>query len=120
MHEICIYSEYFNGHQEDTSHQYQVRINSLSDLTEKLAEQNDVELTQSSNDSSNNEQTLLTSPVNNGERKRRSLFNINSDSPHNTRTSNVSLSKAPVYAKIIKSKFNSRKTCLICLVLITF
>ncbi|CAF3422615.1 unnamed protein product [Rotaria socialis] len=38
------------------------------------SEQNDIELTQSSNDSSNNEQTLLTSPISNGESKR-SLFN---------------------------------------------
>ncbi|CAM4920337.1 unnamed protein product [Rotaria socialis] len=38
------------------------------------AEQNDIELTQSSNDSSNNEQALLTSPISNGESKR-SLFN---------------------------------------------
>jgi hypothetical protein len=73
----------------------------LSNLTEKLAEQNDIELTQSSNDSSNNEQTLLTSPVINDERKR-SLFN--GDSSHNIRTSTTSLQKAPVYAKVIKSK----------------
>ena len=93
--------EYFNGHTTDAAHQYQTRINSLSDLTEKLAEQNDIELTQSSNDSSNNEQTLLTSPIANGERKRRSIFNSVAE---NTRSSSNSLSKAPVYAKIIKSK----------------
>ena len=96
--------EYFNGHQETLTNPYQVRINSLSDLTERLHGQNDIEMTQSSNDSSNNEQTLLTSPVNNGERKRRSLFQLNSDSSSNLRTSSNSLSKAPVYAKIIKSK----------------
>ena len=98
-----MFLEYFNGHREETNHQYQLQINSLSDLTEKLVEQNDIEMTQSSNDSSNNEQTLLTSPVNGTDRKRRSLFNLNGD--NNTRTSNSSLSKTPVYAKIIKSKF---------------
>ncbi|CAF1293939.1 unnamed protein product, partial [Didymodactylos carnosus] len=35
---------------------YNVKINSLSSLTEKLAEQNDIELTQSSNDSNTEEQ----------------------------------------------------------------
>ena len=96
--------EYFNGHTTDAAHQYQVRINSLSDLREKLAEQNDIELTQSSNDSSNNEQTLLTSPVANGERKRRSIFNAVTESTQNIRSSTNSLTKAPVYAKIIKSE----------------
>ncbi len=93
--------EYFNDHNDENSNTYQVRINSLSNLTEKLAEQNDIELTHSSNDSSNNEQTLLTSPISNGERKR-SLFN--GGSTHSIRTSTSSLQKAPVYAKIIKSK----------------
>lgn len=96
--------EYFNGHTTDAAHQYQVRINSLSDLREKLAEQNDTELTHSSNDSSNNEQTLLTSPIANGERKRRSIFNAVTESSQNIRSSTNSLTKAPVYAKIIKSK----------------
>ncbi len=95
---IRILIEYFNGHHDDN---YQIQINSLSNLAEKLVEQNDVELTHSSNDSSNNEQTLLTSPVSNGERKR-SLFN--GGSAHNIRTSTSSLQKAPVYAKIIKRK----------------
>jgi len=98
---IRILIEYFNGHHDDNSHNYQIQINSLSNLAEKLVEQNDVELTHSSNDSSNNEQTLLTSPVSNGERKR-SLFN--GGSAHNIRTSTSSLQKAPVYAKIIKRK----------------
>lgn len=83
------------------SNNYQLRISSLSNLTEKLAEQNDIELTQSSNDSSHNEQTLLTTPVKSNERKR-SLFNGNSS--HSVRTSNSSLQKTPVYAKVIKSK----------------
>jgi hypothetical protein len=98
---LNILIEYFNGHNDDNSNNYQIRINSLSNLTEKLAEQNDIELTQSSNDSSNNEQTLLTSPITNGERKR-SLFN--GGSAHSIRTSTSSLQKAPVYAKVIKSK----------------
>lgn len=93
--------EYFNGHKEENAAHYQVRINSLSNFTEKLAEQNDMELTHSSNDSSNNEQTLLTSPIANGDRKR-SLFNVGS--AQNIRASSSSLQKAPVYAKVIKSK----------------
>lgn len=92
--------EYFNGHQEENTAHYQVRINSLSNFTEKLAEQNDMEITHSSNDSSNNEQTLLTSPISNGDRKR-SLFNIGS--AQSIRASNSSLQKAPVYAKVVKS-----------------
>jgi len=91
-------TKYFNGHNDDN---YQIGLN----LTEKLAEQNDIELTQSSNDSSNNEQTLLTSPTSNGERKR-SLFN--GGSTHSIRTSTSSLQKAPVYAKVIKT--SSSKT----------
>jgi len=59
-------------------------------------QQNEMELTHSSNDSSNNEQTLLTSPV-----SKRSLFN--GGSSLSVRASNLSLQKAPVYAKIIKS-----------------
>jgi hypothetical protein len=93
--------EYFNGHKDDN---YPICINSLSNLTEKLAEQNDIELTHSSNDSSNNEQTLLTSPISNGEHKR-SLLNGN-DSIQSVRASTSSLQKAPVYAKVIKSKIN--------------
>ncbi len=95
---VNIWIEYFNGHTDDN---YQIRINSLSNLTQKLAEQNDIELTHSSNDSSNNEQTLLTSPISNSERKRPLL---NGGSTHSIRTSTSSLQKAPVYAKVIKSK----------------
>jgi hypothetical protein len=94
--------EYFNGHKDDPANNYQICINSLSNLTEKLAEQNDIELTHSSNDSSNNEQALLTSPIPNGERKR-SLLNMNGSTP-SVRASSSSLQKAPVYAKVIKSK----------------
>ncbi|UJR27505.1 hypothetical protein I4U23_008789 [Adineta vaga] len=93
-------TKYFNGHDDNHSNNYQIRINSLSNLAEKLVEQNDIELTHSSNDSSNNEQTLLTSPISNGERKR-SLFN--GGSSHSVRASNSSLQKAPVYAKVIKT-----------------
>ncbi|CAF1429057.1 unnamed protein product, partial [Rotaria sordida] len=91
---------YFNGHNDENSKNYQTGLNSLSNLTEKLAEQNDIDLTQSSTDSSNNEQTLLTSPITNNERKR-SLFN--GGSTHSIRASTSSLQKAPVYAKIIKA-----------------
>ena len=95
-----MFLEYFNGHDDNHSNAYQICVNSLSNLAEKLVDQNDIELTHSSNDSSNNEQTLLTSPVSNGERKR-SLFN--GGSSLSIRASNSSLQKAPVYAKIIKS-----------------
>ena len=88
---------------DDNMNNNQICINSLSNVTENLIEQNDIELTQSSNDSSNNEQTLLTSPINNGERKR-SLFH--GSSTHSIRTSTSSLHKTPVYAKVIKSKIN--------------
>ncbi|CAF1436676.1 unnamed protein product, partial [Adineta ricciae] len=93
-------TKYFNGHDDKHSNTYQICVNSLSNLAEKLVDQNDIELTHSSNDSSNNEQTLLTSPVSNGERKR-SLFN--GGSSLSIRASNSSLQKAPVYAKIIKT-----------------
>ncbi|CAF3768749.1 unnamed protein product [Rotaria sordida] len=93
-------TKYFNGHNDENSKNYQTGLNSLSNLTEKLAEQNDIDLTQSSTDSSNNEQTLLTSPITNNERKR-SLFN--GGSTHSIRASTSSLQKAPVYAKIIKA-----------------
>ncbi|CAF4290625.1 unnamed protein product [Rotaria sp. Silwood2] len=93
-------TKYFNGHKDENPNTYQTGLNSLSNLTEKLAEQNDIDLTQSSNDSSNNEQTLLTSPISNSERKR-SLFN--GGSTHSIRASTSSLQKAPVYAKIIKT-----------------
>ncbi|CAF3364203.1 unnamed protein product [Rotaria sp. Silwood1] len=93
-------TKYFNGHNDENPNTYQTGLNSLSNLTEKLAEQNDIDLTQSSNDSSNNEQTLLTSPIINSERKR-SLFN--GGSTHSIRASTSSLQKAPVYAKIIKT-----------------
>ncbi|CAF2153204.1 unnamed protein product [Rotaria magnacalcarata] len=94
-----INSKYFNDRKADNSNTYQIDLNCLSNLTEKLAEQNDIELTQSSNDSSNNEQTLLTCPISNGERKR-SLFN--GGSTHSIRTSTSSLHKAAVYTKFIK------------------
>ena len=95
--------EYFNGHKDDNGNNYQICINSLSNLTEKLAEQNDIELTHSSNESSNNEQTLLTSPISNGDRKR-SLFN--GGSTHSIRASTSSLQKAPVYAKLLKVRIH--------------
>lgn len=72
----------------------------MTNLTENLIEENDIELTHSSNDSSNNEQALLTSPINNGEQKRSLL---NGGSAHSIRTSTSSLHKAPVYAKVIKT-----------------
>ncbi|CAF3290402.1 unnamed protein product [Rotaria socialis] len=93
-------TKYFNGHKDENIANYQIGIKTLSNLTEKLAEQNDMEITHSSNDSSNNEQTLLTSPISHSERKR-SLFN--GGSTHSILASNSSLQKAPVYAKIIKT-----------------
>ncbi|CAF5178976.1 unnamed protein product, partial [Rotaria magnacalcarata] len=95
-------TKYFNGHKDENIANYQIGIKTLSNLTEKLAEQNDMEITHSSNDSSNNEQTLLTSPILHSERKRSFL---NGGSTHSILASNSSLQKAPVYAKIIKSKF---------------
>lgn len=79
--------EYFNGHKEENINNFPTSIKTLSSLTEKFNEQNDMELTHSSNDSSHNEKTLLTSPVSN-----------------NMGASTSSLQKAPVYAKIVKSK----------------
>ncbi|CAF3595684.1 unnamed protein product [Adineta steineri] len=95
-------TKYFNSHNGDNATNYQICINSLSNLTEKLVEQNDIELTHSSNDSSNNEQTLLTSPISNG---KRSLFN--GGSAHSIRASTSSLQKAPVYAKVVKATSKS-------------
>ncbi|CAF3291174.1 unnamed protein product [Rotaria sp. Silwood2] len=72
---------------------YQIRLNSLSDLTE-----NDPDLTESSNTSSNNDRILLTSSRTNRDHKYSGLINHN-----NISTSITSLPKVPIYARIVKT-----------------
>ncbi|CAF4208918.1 unnamed protein product [Rotaria sordida] len=78
-----IKTEYFNIHKTHNHINYQIRLNSLSDLTE-----NDLDLTESSN----------TSSITNRDRKYSCHTNHK-----NISTSISSLPKVPIYARIVKT-----------------
>jgi len=74
-------------------------MNTLSDLTEDFTEQNDSDLTESSNVSSDSDQILLKPLITTRDYRHSFLFNHN-----NIPTSTLSLSETPIYARIVKSK----------------
>ncbi|CAF1424253.1 unnamed protein product [Adineta steineri] len=74
-------------------------MNTLSDLTENFTEQNDIDLTESSNVSSDLDQTLLNSSPKTSDNKCSVFFNYNNNMP----TSTISLSDTPMYARIVKT-----------------
>ncbi|CAF3680784.1 unnamed protein product [Rotaria sp. Silwood1] len=86
-------TQYFNIHKSDNEINYQIRLNSLSDLTE-----NELNLTESSNTSSNNDQILLTFSITNQDHKYLRTINHN-----NISRSVTSLPKLPIYARIVKT-----------------
>ncbi|UJR21665.1 hypothetical protein I4U23_024742 [Adineta vaga] len=91
-------TQYFNIHNSDSQINYRIRMNTLSDLTENLIESNDIDLTDSSNMSSENDQ-VLSKPLISTRDDKHSF-------PHNHLnmvTSTISLSDVPVYARIVRT-----------------
>ncbi|CAF3487208.1 unnamed protein product, partial [Adineta steineri] len=92
-------AKYFNIRNSDSQVNYHIRMNTLSDLTENFTEQNDIDLTESSNVSSDLDQTLLNSSTKTSDNKCSVFFNYNNNMP----TSTISLSDTPMYARIVKT-----------------
>ncbi|CAM4917237.1 unnamed protein product [Rotaria socialis] len=90
---------YFNAQNADNQISYQVRLNSLSNLTENFAEENYLNLTESSDVSNNNNDRILLSSSNaNRDHEYSCLIN------HNGMCTSVSsLPKAAIYARIVKT-----------------
>ncbi|CAF1545949.1 unnamed protein product [Rotaria magnacalcarata] len=91
-------TNYFNAQNADNQINYQVRLNSLSNLTENFAEEYYLNLTESSDASNNNDRILLSSLNANRDHEYSCLLN------HNGMCTSVSsLPKAAIYAKIVKT-----------------
>ncbi|CAF0721029.1 unnamed protein product [Adineta ricciae] len=91
-------TQYFNIHNSDSQINYRIRMNTLSDLTENFLEQNDMNLTDSSHFSSDNDhvQSKPLISIRNGKH----VFAFHH---HHMPTSAMSLSEVPVYARIVRT-----------------